>query len=77
MKLDIISPEATIYSGQAKLVTLPGVQGAFTILEQHAPIISPLNKGEVVYQSDGEPVSLPVEGGFVEAKNNVVTVCIE
>ncbi|GHT01857.1 hypothetical protein AGMMS49525_03980 [Bacteroidia bacterium] len=77
MKLDIISPEAKIYSGPATLVTLPGAQGSFTILENHAPIISPLNKGVIVYEQKGESVTLPVDGGFVEAKNNVVTVCIE
>ncbi|MDR0833840.1 MAG: ATP synthase F1 subunit epsilon [Candidatus Symbiothrix sp.] len=77
MKLDIISPESSIYSGQSTLVTLPGVQGSFTILENHAPIISPLTKGVVVYEQTGESITLPVDGGFVEAKNNVVTVCVE
>jgi F-type H+-transporting ATPase subunit epsilon len=77
MKLDILSPEKTLYKGAAESVMLPGLQGAFTILERHAPIISGLNKGTMSYRNAGEEVSLPIAGGFVEAKNNVVTVCIE
>jgi F-type H+-transporting ATPase subunit epsilon len=77
MKLDIISPEKILYKGNAELVTLPGLQGAFTILERHAPIISGLTKGTLLYRNGGKEVSLEVDGGFVEAKNNVVTVCVE
>ncbi|MDR0541988.1 MAG: F0F1 ATP synthase subunit epsilon [Dysgonamonadaceae bacterium] len=77
MKLDIISPEKILYKGQAELVMLPGLQGAFTILDRHAPIISGLSKGTLLYRNGGKDVSLNIDGGFVEAKNNVVTVCIE
>ncbi|GHT89147.1 hypothetical protein FACS189474_5550 [Bacteroidia bacterium] len=77
MKLDIISPEKILYKGDAELVTLPGLQGAFTILERHAPIISGLAKGTLLHRNGGKEVSLAIDGGFVEAKNNVVTVCVE
>jgi F-type H+-transporting ATPase subunit epsilon len=77
MKLDIFFPEKILYEGPAELVMLPGLQGAFAILERHAPIISGLGKGTVVYRHEGKEVSLPIEGGFVEAKNNVVTICVE
>ena len=77
MKLEIISPEKVLYIGTAELVTLPGLQGSFTILERHAPIISGLDKGRLLYRNEGKDVSIKVEGGFVEAKNNAVTVCIE
>jgi F-type H+-transporting ATPase subunit epsilon len=77
MKLNILSPEKILYKGPAELVMLPGLQGAFTILERHAPIISGLGKGKIVYRNEGKEVSLDIEGGFVEAKNNVVTICVE
>jgi F-type H+-transporting ATPase subunit epsilon len=77
MKLIIISPEKRLYQGEAELVTLPGLQGSFTILDHHAPIISGLNKGKIVYRNKENERILEVEGGFVEAKNNVVTVCVE
>jgi len=77
MKLDIISPEKVLYIGTAEMVMLPGLQGAFTILNRHAPIISGLDKGVLRYRNAGKEVSLKIDGGFVEAKNNVITVCIE
>jgi F-type H+-transporting ATPase subunit epsilon len=77
MQLEIVSPEKTVYSGEAELVTLPGTSGSFTILEHHAPIISSLEKGTLVYRVKGEDRELPINGGFVEAKNNVVSVCID
>lgn len=77
MKLDIISPEKILYKGDAELVTLPGLQGAFTMLERHAPIISGLNKGAIVYRKAGKDSTLEIDGGFIEAKNNVITVCVE
>lgn len=77
MTLEIISPEKTIYSGKAELVTLPGLQGTFTILERHAPIISALDKGTIIYRCNGKEKTLEINGGFVEMKNNHITVCVE
>lgn len=77
MKLEIISPEKIIYSGNAELVMLPGMKGSFSILEKHAPIISGLNKGSLLYRCNGKDNTLLIEGGFVEAKSNIVTICVE
>lgn len=77
MKLDIISPEKLLYRGDAESVTLPGLQGSFTILENHAPIISGLSKGIIEYHHAGKEDFLEIAGGFVEAKNNVVSICVE
>ena len=77
MKLDIISPEKVLYTGSAEMVRLPGLQSAFTILKRHAPIISGLEKGVLLYRNAGNEVSINIDGGFVEAKDNVITVCIE
>ena len=77
MNLEIISPEKTVYSGQAESVTLPGTTGLFTILNRHAPIIATLKKGILTYSIDGVKTEVKVNGGFVEAKNNHVSVCIE
>jgi len=77
MTLDIISPEKILYRGPAELVTLPGLQGSFTILQRHAPIISGLDKGKLLYRNAGKELAFNVEGGFVEAKNDMVTICIE
>jgi F-type H+-transporting ATPase subunit epsilon len=77
MNLEIVSPEKTLYSGTVESVTLPGLLGSFTILNRHAPIISVLDKGTLSYRMGGEDVEMSIAGGFVEAKNNAVTVCIE
>ena len=52
LKLDIISPVGTIFSGFVKEVTLPGSTAPFTILPMHAPIISSLNQGVVSFLLD-------------------------
>jgi len=77
MKLEIISPEKTLFSGLVELVTLPGMAGRFTILSNHAPIISSLVAGVMVYRENGKDSELAIDGGFIEMKNNVVTVCID
>ena len=47
MNLDIITPDKTVYSGEIKLIKVPGSQGSFEVLKDHAPIVSSLEKGEV------------------------------
>lgn len=77
LTLKIISPEGTLFFGVVSTVKLPGVMGTFTVLPQHAPIISVLDKGVVVYEVQGETKEQPVQSGFVEVINNEVTVCVE
>ena len=47
MYLEIISPEATLFSGEIESLTLPGTNGSFQLLENHAPIVSTLQAGVV------------------------------
>ena len=57
---------------------VPGTMGQFQILLNHAPIISSLDKGRVVYAlPGGEKKSLDISGGFVEVQKNVVSLCVE
>jgi F-type H+-transporting ATPase subunit epsilon len=73
LKLKIVSPERVEFSGEVEYVKVPGTNGQFEILKDHAPIISTLQKGIVEY--DGK--QLEVLGGFVEVQKNEVSVCIE
>ena len=75
--LHIISPEGTVLEAQAELVTLPGSAGLFTVLKDHAPIVTALDKGRVRYIADGKEQFVAIKEGFAEVKNNVVTVCAE
>lgn len=77
MTLDILTPEKKLYSGDATLVQLPGVDGLFEILDKHAPIISALGTGTVKVKSASGDKSFTISGGFVECLNNKVIVCAE
>ena len=77
MKLEIITPEQIFFSGEVSSVTLPGKNGIFTIWENHAPIISSLKKGKIVYVANKQEQQLDIEGGFAEVNNNTLTVCLE
>lgn len=75
--LHILSPEGTLVQADVTLVTLPGVQGPFTVLKDHAALITALVSGNIRYMEDGQEKFLPVREGFVEVKDNVVKVCVE
>ncbi|OAV70506.1 F-ATPase epsilon subunit [Bacteroidales bacterium Barb6] len=77
MYLEIISPEKTVYSGEADAVTLPGTSGSFTVLSNHAPILSALKRGQLLYRTGNKEEALNVEGGFMEMRDNRISVCID
>lgn len=76
MTLKIISAEDVLFEGEVTMVTLPGVMGLFTILNNHASLVSTLTAGEVVYESNGQQSSIQISGGIIDVDNNVVSVCI-
>ena len=73
LKLKIVSPERIEFTGEVESVKVPGTQGNFEILTDHAPIISSLQKGVVEYDRK----QLAVLGGFVSVQKNEVSVCVE
>ena len=78
MKLTILSPEKMLFSGEVDSVSLPGSKAPFTVLANHAPIISSLQPGGVIgFVRQGKRETFVVEGGFVEVHNNVITVCTD
>ena len=78
MLLEIITPEKSIYTGKVKLVQLPGSKGSFEILNNHAPIISTLEKGKIkVEEESGQILFFEVDGGVVENKDNKIIVLAE
>ena len=77
MHLDIITPEKNVYSGEVEMVNLPGSDGSFGILKDHAPIVSTLKEGEIKVVEAGGEKTFPVKGGVVEVNNNKVIVLAE
>jgi F-type H+-transporting ATPase subunit epsilon len=78
MTLEILTPDKTVYEGEAVSVNLPGALGFFEILNNHAPIISTLEDGKVIVRKGGgrEDVYF-IKGGVVEASHNKVVVLAE
>ena len=77
MTLTIISSHSVLYSGEADSVTLPGVNGSFTVLRNHAPLISVLVAGKVSCRlSDGSEKEIEVKGGLVDVADNKILVCV-
>ena len=77
LNLKIVSPEKVEYDGAAERVLVPGTMGQFEILNDHAPIISTLQKGTVEYVNKEGKTSLEIQGGFVEVQKNQVSLCVE
>lgn len=92
MYLEIVSPEATLYTGDVTAVTLPGINGEFQMLSNHAPVVSLLQKGSVKIKgataleeanaakfttaANGDVV-LAIASGTIEMKDNKVIVLVD
>jgi F-type H+-transporting ATPase subunit epsilon len=77
MKLEIITPEANIFSGEVTSVTLPGLDGMFQVLNNHAPIISSLRAGEVKMEVEGKLDTTKLNQNVNVDKNNTLRVTIK
>jgi F-type H+-transporting ATPase subunit epsilon len=93
MKLEIITPESNVFSGEAKAVSLPGLDGVFQVLNNHAPVISALKKGSLVVELEQpltedqkndfialespEKISVSINGGVAELNQNKLIVLAE
>ena len=78
MTVEIITPEKKLFEGETSMVKVPGAKGSFQMLNMHAPIVSTLDKGEVVIRemNDNE-LTFSVNGGLVECKNNKIVILVE
>lgn len=78
MNVEIINPDKTIFSGEAELVQLPGKDGSFEILNNHAPLISVLKEGKVkILNKDKEVRYFEIKGGVIEVLKNKVLILAE
>ena len=74
LKLEIVTPEAKIYSEDVDMVTLPGVEGEMGIFPMHVPLMTQLAAGEIVARKGGQDQFLAVGDGFVEITGERVAV---
>jgi F-type H+-transporting ATPase subunit epsilon len=76
MRIDVVSAEEAIYSGEAEFVVLPGIAGELGIYPRHAPLITQIKAGTVRIKVPGsvEEVLVYVQGGFLEVQPDHVNV---
>tara|TARA_Y100000385_G_scaffold146271_1_gene151886 strand:- start:2 stop:238 length:237 start_codon:yes stop_codon:yes gene_type:complete len=78
MQLEIITPEKKVFQGEVNSVQLPGTNGKFEVLNNHAPIISTLTKGNVrIIDSNDKTELFEINGGVIEMQNNKIIVLAE
>ena len=77
MTVDILTPDETLFSGEASYVGLPGSDGSLGIMNNHAPLVTTLKSGPVVVKNADGETTFDVNGGSVEVLDNVVTVLAE
>ena len=77
LKLRIIAPDKLVFEGEVESVTLPGTIGSFTVLNNHAPIISSLENGIIAYNGANVRVEITIRSGFAEVRDNILSVCVE
>ena len=75
MYLEIVTPEAKLFSGEIRLVQLPGTKGSFEIMKKHAPIVSTLGKGTIkIVDFEGKETFYEIKGGVIEGSDNKIIV---
>ena len=74
MKLEIVTPEAKVYSEDVEMVTLPGSEGEMGIYPMHVPLMTAIKAGEVAAHKDGQDYFFAVGDGFVEITGDKVAI---
>lgn len=74
LKLEIVTPEAKIYSEDVDMVTLPGVEGLLGIYPMHVPLMTQVVAGEVIARKGGQELFLAVGAGFAEVTASRVAI---
>jgi F-type H+-transporting ATPase subunit epsilon len=75
MQIEIITPDATIFTGEVSLAQFPGKDGSFEILNLHAPMVSVLKKGKIkIVDQEKQTRYFDVDGGIIEVRQNHIIV---
>ena len=73
-RLEVVTPQAKVYSQDIRFVVLPGTEGELGILPEHAPLVSALKIGLVRVHHEGNILKIAVSNGFAEVRNSKVTI---
>lgn len=74
LRLEIVTPEATVFSQDVQMVTLPAVEGEMGVLPRHVPLMTQLVPGELILRQDGRDQSMAVGEGLIAVSNDRVSI---
>ncbi|HXT13344.1 MAG TPA: F0F1 ATP synthase subunit epsilon [Candidatus Angelobacter sp.] len=74
LKLEIVTPDAKVFSEDVDMVTLPGVEGEMGIFPNHVPLLTQIVPGEITARKGGQDFFLAIGEGFVEITGNQVSI---
>ena len=74
MKLEIVTPEGTVYSEQVEMVTLPGVVGQIGVYAHHVPLMTQMTPGEIIVLKDGHETFLATGEGLIDITGDRVSI---
>jgi len=74
MHIEILTPDKTIYTGEIESATFPGSKGQFQVLNNHAALVSSLDKGVIKIKSSEGAKQFEISGGVIEVLNNKIVV---
>jgi F-type H+-transporting ATPase subunit epsilon len=77
LHLEIITPDKKVFSGEVSAANFPGSGGAFEVEKDHAPLISTLDKGNIIIRNTGGDKKILIDGGLVEVLHNKIIVLAE
>jgi F-type H+-transporting ATPase subunit epsilon len=77
MYLEIITPDQRVFAGEVVSAQFPGSKGSFQVLNNHAPLISLLERGQVTIRTTQGDQAITIDGGVVEVLNNKIIVLAE
>ena len=77
MNLSLVTPDKNVFEGEVTSANFPGSNGAFEILNLHAPIVSSLGKGTIKLQTEEGEKKFVIDSGVVEVVNNKIIVLAE
>ena len=75
--LEVVTPKGSVVSEEVDIVTAPGVEGEFGVLANHAPFLSAIKTGTLVFKQDRQEKFLMVSAGFAEVSDNKATFLVE
>ena len=78
MEISVLSPEKEIYKGVVTRVTVPGVDGSFQVLNNHAALVGALVEGPVmILRADGQLITMKIRRGFIEVLHNEIALLVQ